>query len=438
MIVNQFRVWAQTATPANRADGASALARACLYSELDDEQRAEAVRVLTALLDDTSALVRRAIAEAFASATEAPHHIVLALAEDQASIAAIVLARSPVLTEAELIDCTASSDAAAQAAIAGRPDLTSPVAAAIAEIAAPEALIALARNPAVQIPAFSIRRMVERHSDTAELREALLRRPDLPTCVRIDLVAATARALAAFVAGRNWMSDERITRVAREAKDRAAIVIADAGSGRSGALDLVTHLRQAGQLTVGFIFRAILSGKTELFRAALSDLSEVPLTRVDGLTDQCDSTGFAALYRRAALPLDLLPAFRIALRAVQEADWTMSRGAGLSRAVIERVLTSCEAVNCGDLDKLIVLLRRFETEAARDEARQTPVLAKRSTPLALSAGPRAVGAPLLLTDLDALDDHRPSVHANRRPSEQIEPRLFTIDMAAIEAELCAA
>lgn len=436
MIVNQFRVWAQTATPSRRADGASALARACLYSDLDDQQRAEAVQVLTSLLDDPSSLVRRAMAEAFASAIEAPHHIVLALAEDQSSIAAIVLARSPVLTQAELIDCAATADANAQAAIAGRPDLASPVAAALAEIGAPEALVVLARNFAVKLPDFSISRMVERHGETAELREALLRRPDLPMCVRIDLVAATAQALAAFVAGRNWMSDERIARVAREAKDRAAIVISDATSGRSAALQLVGHLREAGQLSVGFIFRAILSGKTELFRAALSELSGVPLARVDGLTDDCESTGFAALYRKAALPLDLLVPFRIALRTARDVGWTVAHGARLSRTAIERVLTACEAVNCGELDKFIVLLRRFEAEAARDEARHAVVLAANLAPLALKAASRQEAAPLLLTDLDALEDLRP--YGRARIPARAEPTLFTINLAAIEAELCAA
>ena len=278
--------------------------------------------------------------------------------------------------------------------------------------------------------------MVERHGDVAELREALLRRHDLPTCVRIDLVAATASALADFVAGRNWMSDERIARVAREAKDRAAIVISDSGSERSAALELVAHLRQAGQLTVGFVLRAILSGKTELFRASLADLSGLPLARVDGFVENCESAGFAALYRKAALPIELLPAFRIALRAAEGSDWTPSNGAGLSRTVIERVLTSCAAVNDGDLDRLIVLLRRFEAEAARDEARQPPAIVAKTPLLALQAASARDDAPLLLTDFDALQDEPTSLRGRRR-APRIEPSLF-IDMDAIAAELRAA
>lgn len=422
MIVNQFRSWARTAAPTSRADAASALARAYLYSDLETEQRTDAVRALTALLEDSSPLVRRALADAFASAADAPHHIVLALADDHSSIAAIVLARSPVLGEAELIDCVASSDGAAQAAIASRPDLTQPIAAALAEIAAPEALVVLAQNMGPKLPEFSMRRMVERHGDHAELREALLERPDLPTCVRLDLVAATADALASFVAGCNWMSEDRLRRATREAKDRAAIVIADVdtGRGRDGARALVGHLRQARQLSVGFLLRAILSDRDELFRAALAELADLPSSRVDGLVERCESAGFAALYRKAALPINLLPAFRIALKTTRKVGWTAVRSPSLSCAAIEKMLNACTAINGGELDKLIVLLRRFEAEAARDAARETPT---ERAPLVLGE-PRPPA--LRLADLDA--------SAPRR----LEPSMFVVDMAAIEAELCAA
>ena len=277
--------------------------------------------------------------------------------------------------------------------------------------------------------------MVERHGDDAALREALLTRPALPSDVRLDLVAATTRALAAFVTGCNWMTSDRMGRVAREEKDKAAILIAGTSTDGPGAL--VAHLRRAGHLTVGFAFRAILCGRTELFKATLCELSGVGAARVDLLVAQCEGTGFAALYRKAGLPPDLLPAFRIALRAVRESDWTAVPGVSLSRRVIERVLTGCDAINSGELDKLLVLLRRFEAEAAREEARS--VRAPAIAPLTLRPGTWPAAEPLLLTDLDAPDYDPPHAHG-RAPSRHRagSAALFTIDMAAIEAELCAA
>lgn len=434
MILNQFRTWVRTAAPAARAEGAAALARAYLHSRLAHDERCDALDVLTGLLDDPSPLVRRALADTFSAANDAPHHIVLALADDQASIAAVVLASSPILCDAELIDCAATAEPSAQVAVAGRSGLSAPVAAALAEIASPAALIALARNRTASVPHFSLRRMIERHGTDAALREALLTRPALPADVRLDLVAATTRALAAFVTGRSWMTSDRMGRVAREEKDKAAIVIA--GTSVDGAGALVAHLRQAGHLTVGFAFRAILCGRIELFKATLCELSGVAPTRVESLVAHCESTGFAALYRKASLPPDLLPAFRIALRAVREGDWTAVPGASLSRRVIERVLTACDAINSGELDKLLVLLRRFEAEAAREEARMSngPEIA----PLTLRPGTWPAAEPLLLTDLDAPEHDPPHTRGRSVQRQRARSALFTIDMAAIEAELCAA
>ena len=132
------------------------------------------------MLDDPSALVRRALAEALAGAFEAPRAIVLALAADQSDVAAVVLGRSPVLTEAELVDFAASGDAAAQCAIARRPRLPASIAAALAEVGRREAAIALADNLDADVRPSALWRLFERFGDDAEVRDALASRADLP------------------------------------------------------------------------------------------------------------------------------------------------------------------------------------------------------------------------------------------------------------------
>ncbi len=208
-IVRRFLAWAQRADAEGRAEAASALARAYLYSDLGAQARAEAALGLTAVLDDPSALVRRALAEAFASAAEAPRHIVLALACDQSEVASVVLARSPALTDAELVDCAAVGDVAAQTALARRPRLSPGVAAALAEIGRREAVLALADNLEADLPASALWRIFERFGEDAEAREALLSRAWLPPALRNELAAATARALADFAARCDWLSPER-------------------------------------------------------------------------------------------------------------------------------------------------------------------------------------------------------------------------------------
>lgn len=415
MIVRNFLSWAQTASAAQRAEGAGALARAYLYSDLDAKARREAEIALTSLLDDPSPLVRRALSDNFASAIEAPRAIVSALASDQSDIATPVLSRSPLLTEAELIDCAAIGDAFAQSAIALRASVPASVCAALAEVGVREAAISLAVNPGADLPEFSMRRMVERFGDDGEMREALLARPWLPATVRNDLVNAAAASLTAFVTDCGWLSTERAERLARESRDKAnVIIVSDAAErdGRQGVRDLVAHLRASKQLTASLVLRALLSGNRELFEAALCELSGLREEKVAGLVRDFRGAGFAALYARAGLPEKFLPAFRAALEALREYSDVHGGEAKLSLVMIERVLTACDEINGGELDKLMALLRRFEMEAALEEARAL------SARLAAEAEAPAIAA-----------------HAAFDETRSIAP---VIDIAAFEAELMQA
>ena len=58
MIVRQFLHWLRTAPSGHRAEATSALARAFLYSNLTESDRAAAEGAMIMLLDDPSPLVR--------------------------------------------------------------------------------------------------------------------------------------------------------------------------------------------------------------------------------------------------------------------------------------------------------------------------------------------------------------------------------------------
>ena len=371
MIVSRFLLWAREAAPGHRAEAVSALARAYLHSDLSAEDRAQARVALTAMLDDHALPVRRSLAEALASSADAPRHIIVALASDVGEIACMVLNRSPVLTDGDLVDCAALGDEAQQCAIAARPWLSAAVSAALAEVATPPVLTALSRNPGAEIAPLSLARMVERHGSDGLLREALLVRPDLPVETAQAIAGAIAADLGRFVTGCGWLTCERSGRVTREARDRTAIALS-AGADDDGAARLVDQIRRSGQLTPTLVLRAILSGSLPLAEAALSRLSGVASRRVSAILHDGRSRAFRALYRRARLPDVLLPAFEAAVSAYR--DVGREEGAGgrhpsLSRRMVERALTACETLPEEEAGRLVALLRRFEAEAALDEAR---------------------------------------------------------------------
>jgi uncharacterized protein (DUF2336 family) len=370
MIVRQFLQWVRNAPPGERAEATSALARAYLHSDLSRDDLAAAEGAMIMLLDDPSPLVRRALSEVFASSQKAPLVVINALAADQPEIAVPLLARSPLLLEDDLIDLIATAHPEAQTAIAGRALLTRPLAAAIAEVGAAQACLALLENPAADIALFSIDRMVERFGHLAAIRETLLARNDLPMATRQALLNKLSQTLAGFVAGRQWLGPEHAEYAAREACEKATVALAaETPYEEVGAL--VAHLRESGQLTAGMILRGLLSGNVVLFEEALAELSDLPLDRVTGYIHDRNISGFAALYRKAGLPDAAYPAFREAIAAMREGALLGEQGgvARLKRRMVERVLARCAQERDPEIASLLALLRRFAVEAAREEAR---------------------------------------------------------------------
>src|SRR5450755_2302694 len=369
MIVRQFITWIRTAPAGERAEATRALARAWLISDLSESDRAAAEGALLMQLDDASPLVRQAMAEVFARSAEAPAAIVQALSLDQPSVALPVLEHSPLLIDADLVDIIATGNCAMQCAIARRINLPASVCAAIAEVGSAAAALELIENAYAELAPFSWDRIVERHGHLAAIRESMLVLEDLPAATRLALVAKLSDTLAQFVVARNWLSPDRAERIAGEARDRSTIHIAARSRG-DDMRGLVRHLRATGQLTAGLILRALLSGNLELFDTALAELSGLPQARVSALLHDRGGASLHALLTRAGLPESTFAAFRAALDVSHESGFadTVHGFAILRRRMVERVLTHCET-DSQATGPLLILLRRFANESAREEAR---------------------------------------------------------------------
>lgn len=369
MIVRQFISWVRTAPAGERAEATRSLARAWLISNLSEDDRAAAEGALLMLLDDPSPLVRQAMADVFAGSTHAPATIVRALSLDQSSVALPILEHSPLLIDADLVDLVATGNSETQCAIARRVNLPASVCAAIAEVGSPAAALELIENPHAVLASFSWDRIVERHGHLAAIRESMLGLDDLPPATRLALIEKLSNTLAQFVVARRWLSSDRAERIVVEARDRSAINLATRSRGDETG-QLVLHLRATGQLTAGLILRALLSGNLELFDRALVELSGLPSSRVAALLYDRGSSSLDALLMRAGLPSSTFPAFRAALDATNEIGFvgTVDGAARLRRRMVERVLTRCEA-DPEVSEPLLILLRRFATESAREEAR---------------------------------------------------------------------
>jgi uncharacterized protein (DUF2336 family) len=345
MIVRHFLKWIGNARVSERVAAASALARAFLDHQLPFEDRCEAEAALTLLLDDPSSKVRAAMAEVLSMSRHAPAQIVAALAADQADVAGVILIRSPLLTDTDLIDRAASSDGAIQSLIASRPFVSMSLAAAIAEVGELDACLTLLKNDGADIASLSFRRMAERFGGEAQMREAMLVDRRLPSDCRHLLLVRLGEALKQSPLVLALMGPARAERITREACVRASLTLIENTQAQEHAA-LIEHLRLRGDLTASFLVRTIAHGKVDFLGSVLIALSGQSDRRVRAILASGRDVAVTALFRSAGLADALHRVFLRALKVwrevangrrvagAQEVTWLMLKeiGAGPGQA----------------------------------------------------------------------------------------------------------
>jgi uncharacterized protein (DUF2336 family) len=368
--VGRFLAWAQTASDDQRVNAVRTLASAFLYNNLPEPLRRDLELCLTRIVEDPAPQVRLALADALADARCAPRHIIIALADDRPEVAAVVLAQSPLLSDAEMVEYATAGEDAVQIALARRRALPTSVAASLAEFGGREAAMALIENPEAPLAPEVARWIVERFGAERDMREALLARPELPAALRCDLTAAAMAERSSLVAGFG-LAPERIEKMVRAAQERSVVRTA-CGCEPDEIPDLVRHLRHKGALTPALLMRALISGARSFFESAAAELSGLALAQAAAFIRDPRGAGFAALYRRMRLPEALLPPFRAALLVLEQFGMEQfgAEEVGLAlRPIAMEAIAACEGFKDPELGGLLALLRRLEKEAALNEAR---------------------------------------------------------------------
>ncbi|MGN7879547.1 DUF2336 domain-containing protein [Ensifer sp. 22460] len=374
MIIQAFLRWVETARTGERTRAASALGRAYVDAQMNGLDRRAAEMAMTFLLDDPSPKVRRALADALCGCSSVPRGIILGLAEDQPEIAYVVISRSPVLSDEDLVDLAARGTLETRALIAARSFVSRAVCAAIAEIGGEEEILILLENAGANLSRRSLKRIAERLGCFAAVRDLLLARPDLPSDARHALVEEVGAALAAFGLVQMAIGEARVQRITREACDIAAV-------GMAGTLaveelpGLVVHLRETGRLTPAFLLHVLVTGRAEFFSAAIVDLSGVCEKRVRSILSGGRVHSIRALFESAGLGHDVSETFAAAvLLWRQDTSAGNDSTASVSTALLARLRNERpSAINTAMID----LLERLSFAEERQSARNYAELAAR-------------------------------------------------------------
>lgn len=369
MIVQRFLHWLDTAPNSSRAEAAAALAKARLFSKMSPREEEAADAALTLLLDDPSSRVRYAMADILASHASSPRHLIMSLARDQSDISMLVLCRSPLFLDSELIEIIAAKDAVALMAIACRQPLSNEVANALIAADDYATCLALLQNTQLKLSTENLRAIACKFGKFAEIREQLLAGNNLPADIRQTLISEMASAIEALVVENSWLSKKRAKTVICEARDRSTVQLAH-DVPVDEVSQLVEQLRKSGQLTAAFLLRAVCCGNITLFAAAIANLSSIPESRVMAVLQQGRTAAFRAIYDRSGLPNSAIPAITAAIdiwRDEAELNDT-DDDIQVQKQVMDRIIDQYSRATKSPNQGLLALLRRISSEITRDAA----------------------------------------------------------------------
>lgn len=370
MIFSHFLRWVEEAPATKRRHAAAALARAWLKSDLTGDERIAAEAALVRLAEDPSPKVREALADALSLSVNAPAQIIAMLAGDQIEVAAIVLARSPLLSDAELVDRVALGGDAVQQLIASRPRLSAQVSAALAEVGGLSACLILLNNGGASIASVSFRRLAERLGHEPQLRGALLRDPRLPAQCRHLLLRKLGEALQAMDIVAACVGSGRAAAVTEDACLQATLDLADELSADELPA-LVEHLRLCGALTTALVIRAAAFGKIDLFAAILVGLSGRRTGQVRAVLVNGRASLVASLLRAAGLADATHPPLIAALQAWRDvAVGRISAGPRQVSLAMLEAAAPASAIMSHANDDLAALLQAIHLDAMREDARE--------------------------------------------------------------------
>ena len=337
-----------------RAEVAGKVAQQIDNDRLSPEELRLAQDIAQVLAHDVEVTVRRALSESLRRARRLPNAVAVRLADDVDDVALPILADSPVLTDADLVQLLRFGSSRRQATIAGRPNLGEPVCHAVADCAGEPAVVALMRNPTAQVSARSLHRAMDRFADSDAVKESMVRRASLPIGIAERLVTMISDRMCDYLVSHHALPAAVASDIVLRGRERALLQLSH-GSSQDELLRLLRQMHRNQRLTPTLAVRAACSGDMAFFTTALAVLAQVPLPNADLLVQDAGGRGLVSLCEKAGVPSHLLPLVQAAVEITQgtgldggERDLERYRA-----RVISRVLTQCEELDLEDLDYLV-------------------------------------------------------------------------------------
>ncbi|MBF0305052.1 MAG: DUF2336 domain-containing protein [Alphaproteobacteria bacterium] len=327
-------------SPEGRAEAAAKVAGQFERGELTPSERKLAEDIFRLMLRDAEVRVREALASHLKESPDVPHDVALALARDVDTVAVPMLSSSVVLTDDDLIAIVRSQNVAKQIAVAGRHEVSAPVAEAVVAAGNEKAVVRLVSNEGAEIPEQSLQKVIDDFGTRQDVQGALVRRSSLPITVTERLVTVVSENLRRHLLTTHELPRGLAADLVLQARERAILGLSS-GSDEADLERLVRQLHDHGRLTASIILRAVCMGDLPFFETALSTLVNVPLVNARILVHDAGRMGFKAIYEKSGLPPTFYAAMRAAIDVAGEMQYDGEAGdrERYIRRMMERILT---------------------------------------------------------------------------------------------------
>jgi len=264
--------------------------------------------ILATLAADTAERVRAVIADVLKDMPQAPHGLVLQLAQDPAvMVAAPIIRFSPLLTAGDFIGLIAAAQSSATVvAVAERPGIGTRVSDAIVATADNAAIRALLSNRTAQIREAALDALVARASEHPDWHEPLVHRPGLSPRAARALAEIVATNLMEVLAARADFPAKLADELRRRLTERLHAESPAPAQGDPTMTEAMAKARAAandGTLNEDAVLATTRDGNASLASALLAVAAGVPLSVVERAASLRSAKGLVSLAWKAGFSM---------------------------------------------------------------------------------------------------------------------------------------
>jgi uncharacterized protein (DUF2336 family) len=268
---------AKSQDPKDRQNLADSVGSICLedYTYLNDQERSLFTEIMLHLLNTATLDLKKSLALALSDHPQAPRPLMEALAQDDFSVAEVVLSKCAALSDRALVDIIRHRTLQHQMAIACRKHLSEQVSDAIIEQNNPLLITELLKNKGAKIGEATLRYLVGQSKKIDDYRNPLLSRDDLLPEHAAMMYQWVGDTLREEICKKFNLEENDVQNLLDKAMAIQLGRLAEVQKSKTQD-ELVALLDEEHELTVSFMVRCLKEGEIALFEAILAYKLDVP------------------------------------------------------------------------------------------------------------------------------------------------------------------